>query len=436
MRNIQIGAVCLARNTFDFNAAAYIYKKTMDELRQIAAVDWVFVDELVMEPEEAVNAGKRIAAKNPDAVVIISGTFHLGHLALIIDKYVRKPILLWGFNELPYNGGKIRLNSVCGVNLNASNLYKSGNSRYTCCVSDEIDTEWLDAVRMKAALDNAHIGLAGYRAHGFFNLSVEDTALFAKTGILIDHYELKDLTEGCRDDGFGFSVSEIKDIFDCSGVTDKQTEKAAALSNSMEHFLKKNKLDALAVRCWPEFADIFGTSPCAAMSLLSGKGYTLGCEGDVEGTISMLACNAVAQYPAFLADLSQVNLKEDYALMWHCGVAAYPLWDTVTARSLDTYFAGGRGLTADFVMRSGTVSVMRIDTARGKTRLFLQKGEALPMKKELKGTYCKTRFDKHIQEVLDIVTTNGIAHHVSLIYGDFTGTMKKFAAMMGFELIS
>ncbi|MEI6579405.1 MAG: fucose isomerase, partial [Eubacteriales bacterium] len=185
----------------------------------------------------------------------------------------------------------------------------------------------------------------------------------------------------------------------------------------------------------PEFANAYGTSPCAAMSLLNGKGYTLGCEGDVEGTLSMLACNAISDLPAFLADLSQVNFEEDYALMWHCGVAPYQLWDRKSTRSLDTYFAGGRGVTADFVMQSGEVTIMRIDSARGGTRLFIEKGMAIPMSKDLKGTYCKVKFEKPIKEILNIVTSTGVAHHVSMIYGDHIETMLKFAKIMGFEVI-
>jgi L-fucose isomerase-like protein len=203
----------------------------------------------------------------------------------------------------------------------------------------------------------------------------------------------------------------------------------------MENFINKNKLDALAIRCWPEFANTFGVAPCAAMSLLMGKGYTLGCEGDVEGTLSLLACNAIAKDPAFLADLSQVNFDENYALLWHCGVAAYPLWDGKSLRSLDTYFAGGRGVTAGFVMKSGTVTVMRIDTARGKTRLFIGKGEAVPMERELSGTYCKVIFDQPISQLIDTVTETGVAHHISMIYGDYIKEMKLFARLMGFEVI-
>ncbi len=194
-------------------------------------------------------------------------------------------------------------------------------------------------------------------------------------------------------------------------------------------------LDALAVRCWPEFAQSFGISPCAAMSLLNAKGYTVGCEGDIEGTVSMLACNAITEQPAFLADLSQVNIEEDFALMWHCGVAAHTLRDGCSNCSLDPYFAGGKGVTADFVMKSGTITVMRMDSARGQTRLFVASGTAMPMEKELKGTYCKVRFNKPIKEILNTVTSKGIAHHVSLIYGDYADAMKQFARIVGFEVI-
>lgn len=435
MKTPLIGVVCLARTTFDFEAAAAIYTGIIEDTKKIGGVCWDFTEDLIFEPDQAVAAAKQLAAKGADAVAVISGTFHLGHLALIIHKYVDKPMLLWGLNELPYNGGKIRLNSVCGVNLNASNLYKSGDDRYVCHIGPHIDEDWVNAVKMTAAIRGAKVGLAGYRADGFFNLSVSDTYLFEKTGLLVDHYELKDLFECPEEDRTGIPESDIQDIFDCSQISSDQLTKVSRLSSAMESFFMQKGLDALAVRCWPEFAQSFGISPCAAMSLLNAKGYTVGCEGDIEGTVSMLACNAITEQPAFLADLSQVNIEEDFALMWHCGVAAHTLRDGCSNCSLDPYFAGGKGVTADFVMKSGTITVMRMDSARGQTRLFVASGTAMPMEKELKGTYCKVRFNKPIKEILNTVTSKGIAHHVSLIYGDYADAMKQFARIVGFEVI-
>ena len=131
-QNVTIGVVCLARKTFDFNAAGDIYKKIQHELELIPQVAWKFIPELIIEIEDAQKWGRILATKQIDGLIIISGTFALGHLALELHKAIQKPILLWGLYELPYNGGKIRLNSICGVNLNSSNLYKSGSEKLSC----------------------------------------------------------------------------------------------------------------------------------------------------------------------------------------------------------------------------------------------------------------------------------------------------------------
>ena len=437
MGKINVGVVCLARNTFDFAAAGDIFDRTKKELRSRDDVNFEIIEDLLFETEDAEKAGETLSEKHLDGLVIISGTFHLGHLALILNKRVNKPVLLWAFSELPYNGGKIRLNSVCGVNLNASNLYKAGVEDYTCVIGDKIDGEWLGALKIKSKLFNAHVGIAGYRAHGFFNLDTEDLHVYRELGVLVDHYELCELYRDPAPDeavcGFGDTIAAE---FDVSGITGDQSSKVARLAASMEAFLKGNALDALAVRCWPEFAASYGCAPCAAMALLTDKGYTLGCEGDLEGTLSLLACRALSFDAPFMADLSQVDFEDETALMWHCGVAAGSLADGKSVKSLDTYFAGGKGVTTDFVMKDGVVTLFRMDTARGKTRVFLEKGTAVPMKKQLRGTYAKVRFNSPVSEVFAKVAEYGVAHHVAMVYGDHEKTFRTFAKLMGYEIIT
>lgn len=108
----------------------------------------------------------------------------------------------------------------------------------------------------------------------------------------------------------------------------------AALCVKLKRFVEQYKLDAVAIRCWPEFANMYGISPCASMSILQSQGYVLACEGDIQGALSMLACKAVGEGTPFLADFSQINREGDYALLWHCGVAPQNLWDGRCRRSL------------------------------------------------------------------------------------------------------
>jgi len=435
-QSIQIGVVCLARKTFDHEAAKEIYANISQDLRTIENVNWEIVPELIIEIEDAQKAAHSFASKGIDALICISGTFALGHLILELNNAIGQPILLWGLDELPYDGGKIRLNSVCGINLNSSILYKAGIKTYHVIIGNEIDQDWLDAIRILKAFSTARIGLVGGRAHGFFNLDFDEEDLKNQLGVTVIRFELDEIyAQETNNERVEKRKKQIESIFEISTISADQLDKLSHLIEKFDSFMKKNELTALAVRCWPEFAASYGISPCAAMSILQSEGMIIACEGDVFGCLSMVAHEAIGGETPYFADLSQVNFEEDFALLWHCGVAPCNLWDGKCVRSLDTYFAGGKGITADFVMKSGEISILRIDYAPGEYRVFLQSAEAVPMLKELKGTYAKVKFNDIVKEVLDKVIYNGIAHHISVVYGDFIQPLEIFAKIKGWEVI-
>ena len=436
MQEINIGVVCLARKTFDFQAANEIYEQLQTSLTKLSHINWEFLPELLIEVKEAQRAGEFLRKKGIDALICISGTFALGHLILELEKTLMVPILLWGLNELPYSGGKIRLNSICGVNLNASNLYKAGITNFHVVIGDRIDQDWLDAIRIIKCLKSARVGVLGSHAHGFFNLDIDELSLFKELGILVDHYELKDVfSTPVTSAEIKTRKAQIKSIFDISNLSPTQFERVAELTVKIASFIKTHNLSALAIRCWPEFARDYSIAPCAAMSLLQTEDYILTCEGDILGSISMLAHQAIGSTPAFLADFSQIDLQENTALLWHCGVAPCTSRDESSSCTLDTYFANGKGVTAGFVMKPGIVSLLRFDYALGKYRVFIQSAEGIPMQKELKGTYLKIKFTQNVKDVLNLLVENGIAHHLSVVYGSFLKPFEIFAKIKNWELI-
>ena len=95
-QQVKIGVVCMARKTFDFNEALSIYERIQADLKKIPQVEWRFIPDLVIEEPDAITAAMELKTKNVDAVVIISGTFHLGALTIQLNKIVQKPLLLWG----------------------------------------------------------------------------------------------------------------------------------------------------------------------------------------------------------------------------------------------------------------------------------------------------------------------------------------------------
>jgi L-fucose isomerase-like protein len=436
MRKAKIGVVCLSRKTFDYVTAYQLFKERSEALKKDDSVVYAIFPKQVIEEDEAREAAEYFLSERVDALVIVSATFHLGSLALILDHLLKKPVLLWGFNELPYDGGKIRLNAVCGVNLNASNLYKAGNDTYVVHVGDAIDEDWVKAIKMKIALESTSLGLIGFHAQGFYNVGVDELDLYRKTGVLINHYELTDFFGGeAAEEEVKKEEANVRSIFVTKKVNDEQVHKVARLVVLATHFMQANHLDVVAIRCWPEFAKTYGVSPCAMMSILQSRGLLTACEGDVEAALSMAVVRAAGEKTPFMADLSQVNYEENYALLWHDGVAPCNLWDGVCERSLETYFAGGKGVTADFVLHSGKMSILRLDTARGVTRVYYEEGEAVPMEKKLSGTYAKVIFNRKISEVIDTVTYTGVAHHVIMGYVQYEKAIRYFARIMGYAYL-
>jgi hypothetical protein len=95
-QEIKVGVVCVARKTFDYKAAEEIYTQIKIDLKKIEKIEWHFIDDLVIEINEAQHAADYLAEKQVDGLICISGTFALGHLILELNKKIQSPILLWG----------------------------------------------------------------------------------------------------------------------------------------------------------------------------------------------------------------------------------------------------------------------------------------------------------------------------------------------------
>src|SRR5690606_239202 len=76
---------------------------------------------------------------------------------------------------------------------------------------------------------------------------------------------------------------------------------------TLRQFSAAERLDALAVRCWPEFFTDLGCAACGALSLLTDDLTPCSCEADVNGAVTQLLLQALSGGPAFDADLVSVE---------------------------------------------------------------------------------------------------------------------------------
>ncbi len=440
---MRIALVPLVRSTFDVAEAIRIFKEQVSFLQKFDKdVQWIFPPEPIEYVETLKSILRAMQKESVDGIVLMSSTFHLGDLALHLSKnFPSTPILCWALPEPPYNGGRVRLNSIVGAHLDFSNLYKSGRNDLTFAYGDmrhdEFKTklsDWLKALKVIKSLKGSKIGLLGGRAKSFLNVDVYDPELYRALDVLVEPIVFDELFHiPVEREKLKSQMEKYRSLYKLvTSMDEERLEKVARLKIQLEKLFETSRLSALGIRCWPEFATYYGISPCAAMSYNMAEGRIMACEGDVLGALTMLVFKASGCEQTYLADLSQI-FESGEVLVWHCGVAAHNLWDERSEKHLDTYFAGGKGVTVGFVLKPGPVTLARLDYIRNRWILLIYETQAVQTEQELKGTYVKISVGNP-RKFLETIVESGFAHHVVMAYGSHSSWLKMLSRLKGWEI--
>jgi hypothetical protein len=76
-------------------------------------------EEMVMDATAARAAAAGFKDHPPDILLLFQATFADSTMSMALAEAVDAPLLLWALPESP-SGGRLRLNSLCGINLGAS----------------------------------------------------------------------------------------------------------------------------------------------------------------------------------------------------------------------------------------------------------------------------------------------------------------------------
>ncbi|MBE0687362.1 MAG: fucose isomerase, partial [Anaerolineaceae bacterium] len=195
----------------------------------------------------------------------------------------------------------------------------------------------------------------------------------------------------------------------------------------MQEFSQEEDLKGLAVRCWPEFFTELGCAACGAMSLMSDQHIPCSCEADLNGTVTQLILQTLSGEPAFGTDLVHMNLEEDTAVFWHCGLAPLSMADPKVKPRGIVHTNRKLPLLMEFSLKPGEITLARLSEASIDFQLVIGKANMLESERQFSGTSGLVRFDHPARKVLDTIMSNGLEHHLSLTYGSFTAELATIA---------
>jgi L-fucose isomerase-like protein len=444
MNSLKIAFIPLARTTFDIPFA----KEKADAAKNAlvsAKFDLVGPTDLISGALGVQQTIQDLDGVELDLVVIFQATFADSSMAAALAETLDAPIFLWAVPE-PHTGGRLRLNSFCGINLTGHALTRTKTFyTYEYAAPDDLSvlekiTTYARAGRARRTLQNAQLGRVGENPEGFETCILRPDEIKKRFGLEIVQLDLQeDIFPKVRAVK-PTQTQPIKDNLD-KKVSNLDEMDADAVHGSLSTYrvlkdlAKEKDLQGFAVRCWPEFFTELGCAACGAMSMLSDEMIPCSCEADVNGTITQLILQSISGSQAFGTDMVSVDEERDALVLWHCGLAPLSMADPQSEKRVTIHSNRQLPLLMDFPLKPGRVTFARLSEARGDFTLAIGEGEIIRAPQSFSGTSGLIKFNQPAHDVINTILGEGLEHHISITYGNFKKELIALASMLDLPVI-
>ena len=443
MKAIKVALAPIARSHFDLAMAEQVARSFRTNLI-FHGLKVLGSGALITNLEQARKLAAELEGQEFDLLLVCQTTFTDSTLLFTLVEACQKPVFLWGVPEEP-SGDRLKLASLSGLNL-ATHALTNAHIPYEFVyapVNDQAGLQKIistgEANRVKLRLQHARIGVVGQPPDGMDSCWMDESALRDKLGVTTVRIELKQVLERVQ----GLDVSQTKAV---RMMLDRKLDNLEQLDQDalgralgtyqvLKEIASEEKLDGLAVRCWPEFFEDLQCAACGAISLLSDEKLPSSCEADLNGALSQLILHWLSAGPAFNTDMVTADVQADEIVLWHCGQAPLAMADPNATPQAVVHSNRGVPFMFNFPLKPGKVTFTRLSRFKDGLRLVVGAGQVLPARPGFTGTYGVVRMDHPAAQVLDTVLQQGLEHHLALTYGEHLSALHKLAEMLKLPLL-
>jgi len=445
----MIGCFSLARETFDINFAKKKLTKTKKILRKLNK-NINFFDDLITNDKIGECAIKHYENSKCKKFIVIQSTFTDAKFISSFVKKFKKPILFISFKE-KRTGGRLRLNSLCGVNLGLHALIKNkfysnfiiySNNEQAFSIeilkffkknNNFTKKNYLKKINSKKINEKIikfkqpKLGLIGERPEGFDTCDFNNEELKSKFNAKITKINLQSLFNiSSKIDNKTISVTKKNistNLKNTNQVNQKELNKSISLFHGLKKIQQTQNIDAFAVRCWPEMFTKYGCASCGPMAMMNENKISSACEADVLGSLTCNILNQLNNKPALLVDIVDVDEKNSTTVFWHCGLAPISMADKNTP-SATVHSNRKKPLLHDFAFKSGDITIFRVSKSENKLKFIVMNGKILKRKNSFSGTSGVISLGKNTHKKIKNLFLSGLEHHVGFTYGDVVEDIK------------
>lgn len=433
----------IGRKTFDLAAAEEVRAESSAWLKGSC--------EQVTEPQEIITSVNELdeflqSCRDItfDTVLYQSVTFADAEFVLKALEYVKLPYIVWSVRE-PSTGGRLRLNSLTGGNSTSNTLkhqrhpfsFSFGNPSESALQGDLLQKFRVNRVIRK--LQELTIGVVGEHPPGFFFSDTNSGLLKQTFGVDVHKMDLHKAFRECTDieeSRWIKAVERAEQQVVGLNRSEETVRKFAQFYTYVQDYIQDRHIQAIAVRCWPEFFTELGAAACSALSQFTEDGVMSSCESDIHGSVSMFILHELSNGSApYLGDLVHIEEERNSVVFWHCGAGAYSLANPSTGAKAGVHPNRKMGFAMDFGLKAGHVTIFRVSYNQESYRLLVMKGNALDAPQTFQGTSVEVELSADVRETLNQLMLEGFEPHYAIVYDDVVDVLLELGRLLGIETV-
>ena len=457
-----VALVALARPTFDLVCAQANFDAAKALLTQLGA-SVVGPSDLVMTVEDVA----AVELPHADLHILFMASFSDASPAVELLGKVKGPVLGWSMREPGAIGERLKLNSMCGVNLAAHALMNVGQSiRHIHGNADEphVQTAIKDALAGKLPeastpeditgelgseaeaqkafdwMKGKKIGAVGDAPVGFTPCVYDAEQIRSLFGLDIRQITINDafgkiseVSEEARDLAYASAIAAQPSL---ASVNVDEAKKVYGVEVALDKWREDELLDAIAIRCWPEFPTDMGACICSSLGRLADRGTVTTCERDVLGAVTMMVCEALGSDENYLVDIVDLDASQGLVRLWHCGSAATKLAADPKNATQATHCNRKLGVAGNFPLKTGPVTLFRIDRDMDPSnptglRIVLSRGDSISAPNQFQGNTATVITQPDAAALVNGIITGGYPHHLVISWIDVRPGIRQMAKMLG-----
>jgi L-fucose isomerase-like protein len=300
-----------------------------------------------------------------------------------------------------------------------------------------------DATKSLAWLKGKKIGAVGEAPVGFTPCLFDSEQLRKYFGL--------DVRAITIEDAFG-RIAEVKDDQrelayagalaaqpSLAAVNVDEAKKVYGVEVALDDWRAEESLDAIAIRCWPEFPTDLGACICSSLGRLSDRGTVTTCERDVLGAVTMMVCESLGSDENYLVDIVDLDAEQGLVRLWHCGSAATKLAADPKNATQSIHCNRKLGVAGNFPLKTGPVTLFRIDrdvdpSNRTGLRMVVSRGESIPAPNHFQGNTATVVTEPDAAALVNGIVTGGYPHHLVISWIDVRPGIRQLAKQLGIPL--